>query len=90
LLHPVAYSLLFSNSAPDIRLDPVDAEQFALPLQKQIAELVGEESSLSALRGAWALVHGFIMLEISGQFQRAGDVNAAFEAAIQAYVTGWQ
>ncbi|MBX3062882.1 MAG: TetR/AcrR family transcriptional regulator [Anaerolineae bacterium] len=90
LAHPLAYDLLYSNALPDSRLDPADAEQMALPLQARMAESVGAEQSLEALRGAWALVHGFVMLELAGQFQRGGNVNVAFEAAVQAYLAGWR
>lgn len=90
LANPVAYDLLYSNTLPDSRLDPVDAEQLALPLQARMAEAIGEAQSLEALRGAWALLHGFVMLELAGQFQRSGDVNQAFEAAVQAYLAGWR
>ncbi len=30
------------------------------------------------------------MLELNGQFRRGGDLGAAFEAAIAAYLAGWQ
>jgi len=50
--------------------------------------LVGEEAALPALRGGWALVHGFVMLEISGQFRRGGDLDAAFAHAVAAYIRG--
>ncbi len=41
------------------------------------------------LRGAWALIHGFIMFELSGQFRRGGDLESAFIESVQAYLDGW-
>ena len=54
-----------------------------------MAQITGEAQSLAALRGALALVHGFVMLELKGQLEREGDVGAAFAAAVQAYLQGW-
>ena len=89
LAHPIGYGLAFSSTIPDLRLDPTIGEALALPLQAITAEISGERRSLDALRGAWALVHGFVTLELNGQFQRGGSLDAAFEAAIAAYVHGW-
>lgn len=89
LAHPIGYGLAFSNMIPDQRIDPAIGESLALPLQAIMAELSGEARSLDALRGAWALVHGFVTLELSGQFQRGGSLDEAFEASIAAYVRGW-
>ena len=90
LAHPIGYALAFSSTIPEQRLDPAIGEALALPLQAVMAELSGEARSLDALRGAWAMVHGFVTLELSGQFQRGGSIDAAFEASIAAYVCGWQ
>ncbi|MBE2219934.1 MAG: TetR/AcrR family transcriptional regulator [Anaerolineae bacterium] len=63
--------------------------QMVLPLQAIMAEWVGEARSLTALRGALALVHGFALLEINNQLRRGGDLDAAFLAVVQAYLRGW-
>jgi len=88
--NPATYSLLYANQNPDLRVDPRSAEALALPLQAAMAAVVGAAESLAALRGAWALIHGFVMLEIGGQFQRGGDLDAAFTAAVRAYIAGWK
>ena len=36
------------------------------------------------------MLHGFVMLELNKQFRREGDLDEAFEQAIEAYVAGWQ
>jgi AcrR family transcriptional regulator len=88
--HPTTYGLLYSNSLPTLQTDPQGATQIALLLQAVMAQVVGQERSLEALRGAWALVHGFVMLELCGQFRREGDLESAFQTAIATYIQGLQ
>jgi AcrR family transcriptional regulator len=87
--NPSMYRLAFAASDPALMPDEQMAEALALPLQEQMAALVGIERSLEALRGGWALLHGFALLEISGQFRRGGDLDHAFELACAAYLDGW-
>lgn len=84
--NPETYVLAFTGTAPDERA----LEQMVLPIQAIMAAITGPERSLPALRGALALVHGFVMLELNRQFRRGGDLTEAFEAAIAAYLAGWQ
>jgi AcrR family transcriptional regulator len=88
--NPRTYGLAYSNLPPDTRPDPAQLEALAIPLQGVMAVMVGEENSLTALRGLWALIHGFASLEINGHFQRGGNLDAAFAQAIEAYITGWE
>ncbi len=88
--YPHTYALAFTNALPEIRPDAQQLEQLALPLQAMMVPISGPEASLAALRGIWAIIHGFVMLELSGQFQRGGDLPAAFIQAVQAYLRGWQ
>jgi AcrR family transcriptional regulator len=88
--NPATYGLAYSNLLPEARPDPQTLEALALPIQALMAEIVGAERSLAALRGAWALLHGFVTLELNGQFQRGGDLDAAFAQAVRAYLMGWQ
>jgi hypothetical protein len=60
----------------------------AQEIQAVMVPVSGESGSLTALRGLWALVHGFVMIELAEQFQRGGDLDAAYEAVIRAYVRG--
>ena len=90
LENPTAYSLLFSNLAPESRPDEQLMEAIAIPLQALMAQVSGPEPSLAALRGALALLHGFVTLELNGQFKRGGDVQAAFLDSFDAYLAGWQ
>jgi AcrR family transcriptional regulator len=88
--NPASYDLAFTNTIPDLHLDSQLAEALAQPLQAIMAAHVGEARSLAALRGAWALLHGFATLEITGQFRRGGDLDAAFTQVFAAYLDGWR
>lgn len=85
---PRTYALLFGQDNPEARLEAQVGEALALPLQRALASMFGEAHSLDGLRAAWALVHGFVSLEISGQFQREGDLDGAFETAIALFTAG--
>jgi AcrR family transcriptional regulator len=87
--NPRTYMLSHSLLPQEERVDPAQAESLALPLQHQMAALAGEKYSLDGLRGAWALIHGFCMLEINQQFQRGGDLDEAFTRTVEAYIQGW-
>jgi len=89
LANPIIYSLLYSNLDADSRPDTQLMESIALPLQKLMSTTVPLGYSLEALRGALALLHGFITLELNGQFQRGEDIELAFHHSIQAYLDGW-
>lgn len=86
--HPITYGLLYTNTLPALHTDPQQGIRFAIPLQQIMAQVVGEDRSLESLRGAWALVHGFVMLELCGQFRREGDLDTAFQTAIGVYING--
>lgn len=88
--NPRVYSLAFNNISPDIRPAPEYLEALAAPFQPEFLAIAGKENSQSALRGAWALVHGFITLELNDQFLRGGNLDTNFHHAISAYVDGLQ
>lgn len=87
--NPRTYALAYSSLAEELRPDPAQLEALVLPLQSVIAQLVGEVNALPALRGLWALMHGFITLELNGQFRRGGDLEATYLQTINAFITGW-
>ena len=86
---PATYGLAFSSNSPDIRPDPAALEAKVLPVEALLGEMAGPNDSLSALRSLLALLHGFVTLELSGQFQRGGDLNDAFSQAVEVFVRGW-
>jgi AcrR family transcriptional regulator len=89
LSNPQTYALLFGNLPPALRPDPARLEALALPLQSLMAQVAGEAASLPMLRGIWALAHGFVTLELNGQFQRGGDLEATFIEVVARYLQGW-
>lgn len=90
LTNPKTYILAFTTTRSEQSDDAQMLEQLVLPIQKLIATIVGLDNSLSALRGALAIVHGFVMLEINDQFKRGGDLSEAFEVSVNAYLSGWE
>jgi AcrR family transcriptional regulator len=87
--NPACYALAYANPIYEIRTDADEREALVLPLQSIFAELVGEENAFAAIRGAYAFLHGWAMLEITQQFEREGDLDSHFEAAFRAYLAGW-
>lgn len=86
LAHPVTYDLAFMrqyNATPDA----ASIERLALPLQAVFTRAIGEETSLDALRGAWAFLHGYVSLSLGDHFRRAGVFD--YERAWRAYLMGW-
>ncbi|HYF64403.1 MAG TPA: TetR/AcrR family transcriptional regulator [Herpetosiphonaceae bacterium] len=88
--NPRAYILAFTQAESETEDYQRILEQLAIPIQRLMAELVGEDAALTALRGGLAMIHGFVMLELNKQFRRGGDLDSAFEAAIAAYLSGWE
>jgi AcrR family transcriptional regulator len=87
--HPRLYLLAYHENDA-YRSDEDLLVQMVLPLQTIMAEWVGEIHSLTALRGALALMHGFVLLEINNQLRRGGDLDEAFTDSVNAYLRGWQ
>lgn len=88
--HPICYQLAFTDMVADTIPDAEERVQLVLPLQAIFAQVAGEEKALIALRGAYAFIHGWVMLEISDQLQRGGDLRAHYEEAFLAYIAGWR
>ncbi len=84
------YRVAFSEQPEDeARPDAALLEGLAIPLQEQMVPVSGQDDSLAALRGLWALLHGFAMLEMGAHFQRGGDLDAVFRQVVEAYIAGW-
>lgn len=87
--HPHSYRLAM-ESVNGERPDQPYLNQLALPLQTVTAEIAGVAITTPALQGIWALVHGFVMLELGQQFNHRGDPDEVFIQCVSVYVTGWQ
>jgi AcrR family transcriptional regulator len=88
--NPETYVLAFTTTRSEQRASEQMLERLVLPIQALMATIAGGEKSLLALRGALSLVHGFVMLELKDQFKRGGDLTEAFEASVEAYLSGWE
>jgi AcrR family transcriptional regulator len=90
LAHPITYVLAFTTAGTVERPAEQLLEGLAQPIHALMAAISGPEHALAALRGALALIHGFVMLEINQQLRRGGDLTDAFTRSIDAYLRGWQ
>ncbi len=88
--HPQLYSIIFSYQEAESRPDPVELANLAGMLEAVMLGLTDSEHTLPALRGLFALVHGYVMLELNEQFQRGGDLDETYEQVVRAYLVGWQ
>lgn len=88
--HAAVYTMMYTNTQDELRPDDNLLLNLALPLQSVFAEYCGEANALPALRGAWALLHGFVTLEINQHFRRSASTDTAFELAYAAYLAGWK
>lgn len=88
--NPNTYMLAYTTQNPELQTNPDLLLERAVAIQAIMREVSGDEKSLAALRGSLALVHGFVMLELNGQFRRGGDLSAAFDNALEAYLNGWK
>ncbi len=88
--HPYTYMMAMTTKPGAGRPDEDALVQMVLPLQALMEEVSGKEESLAALRGAFALVHGYVMLELNQQLQRGGDLDATFDRVVRAYLAGWK
>ncbi len=84
--HPKRYLLAFSAVYTEDSTQQV-LLAMALPLQQWV-EQTASSDSLTHLRGLWALIHGYVVLEISRMFQRGGDLDAAFDRIVMTYLSG--
>jgi AcrR family transcriptional regulator len=83
--NPATYPLLFDPQQG--RVSPAVRERAADPVRRVAAALVGEEHELSAARMLTAWAHGFVTMELAGAFQLGGDVDEAWEYALDGLVT---
>lgn len=89
LANPLMYDLAYTNTIADIMPDESERLEPVLPYQALMVDICGEVNSLPALRGLLAIMHGFVMLELAGQFRRGGDLSEAYDKSVHAYLQGW-
>jgi AcrR family transcriptional regulator len=88
--HPAIYQL-FNNSEVELYPDIPSVITAVSKLEALTGELAGPENALNALRGLWALVHGFIALEMAGHMRRdEATFEDSWRAALAAFFRGWR
>ncbi len=97
LADPHLYGIMFSRSVPGFEPNE-DAEKLARetlkPLERIIRRAVADGVFLDAppetiAVGCWALVHGLVSLELTGNLPEEFDVTGSYEAALRANASGW-
>ena len=81
--HPQAYNLLFGPVPEAWRPDPTAMASANAAVLGIGASLVGSERALEAARLIVAWAHGFVSMELAGAFRLGGDVDDAFEYAVE-------
>lgn len=81
--HPESFRLLFTVHAPEDALHRTSA-----PVLRACADLVGPEHVLDAARLFTSWATGFLQMELAGSFRLGGDVDAAFDYALDRIITG--
>lgn len=83
-LYRLLYSAEFNSGTPEAE------RRAAEPVITLMQELAGPENALNAARAVTALVHGFCIMEINGNFRLGGSTDEAFEYAISNLISGLQ
>ncbi|MCD9199662.1 TetR/AcrR family transcriptional regulator [Aeromicrobium wangtongii] len=79
---PAAYRLVFTAGGEGVGLSRDVLRDTSAPLFEVVAELAGPAHALEAARTVTAWVTGFIAMELGGEFQLGGEIDAAFDYGI--------
>lgn len=86
--NPLLFQVMFAAPTPA----GVDASAAIQPLHQTVAELVRtghvHAEQQAVVMGLWALVHGFVTLELAGLV--TGNADAHYEQALTAAGMGWK
>jgi len=86
--NPNAYGLAYTNVIPELGYSENEAGEAAI-LQSLVEELVDNTHTLTVLYGLWALIHGFVMLELTEQFRHTNNLDETYQDCIKAYLNDW-
>ena len=82
--HARLYPLLFGSGGA-----PSPAARAAIaPVMAALVALLGAASALPAARTLTAFLHGFVTMELSGNFQMGGSIDEAFAFGLDAVMRG--
>src|SRR5699024_7055077 len=73
--HPHGYALIYAPLPETARPDRSVLARASAGLLEMTAALVGEEQALPAARMVVAWLHGFVTMELAGDFRLGGDVD---------------
>ena len=85
--HPHLYSLLLRPRAP-YTAEPGPGKELWNEVLALVGAVTGDSDDTPATVAFWAYLHGFTLLEQSGQFGSSGP-KGGFECGLQALVTGF-
>jgi AcrR family transcriptional regulator len=86
--HPRAYGLVFAPLPEDWRVDPGLNARISARILEVAGAIAGPAEATEAARLVVAWLHGFLTMELSGAFRLEGDVDAAFDYAIDRILAG--
>lgn len=91
LSNPRAYLLLYASDDPAVLPDVALARELGQPVERALADYAGPDNALRALRGMWALMHGFVTLQIAGQFRNDElSLEESWAHVLAVYLDGWK
>jgi AcrR family transcriptional regulator len=74
---------------PELKTDGLEAERKAAePALKVMAALAGNDFALSSARCITSFLHGFVTMEIDGNFRLGGSIDEAFTFSLEAILNG--
>ena len=86
--HPQLYSLLLSPREPYVA-EPGPGKDLWEEVLNIVGAVTGDPDDTAATVAFWAYLHGFVLLEQSGQFGLSGP-QGGFERGLKALLSGFQ
>src|SRR5262245_25187767 len=81
--HPATYRLLFAPLPEAWRPDPDRNRRATEPILRTAAALAGSADALEAGRTLTAWAHGFVSMELAGDFRPGGDLQRAYAYGVE-------
>jgi hypothetical protein len=86
--NPQLFTLMFGPCVDEQRYPAQLGEAAAAPVLELATEIAGEAEALGLASSLWALVHGYTVLRIAGQFRLNLNHEADFERALLGLLEG--
>lgn len=88
--NPQLFTLMFGPCVDEQRYPAQLGAAAAAPVLELAGEVAGEAEALGLASSLWALVHGYTVLRIAGQFRLNPNHEADFERALMSLIEGAQ